>query len=236
MNGLVKKYLAELIGTAVLVLMGCGSVVIGGYGPAFPMGMLPVAFAFGLAVTAMAYTIGPISGCHINPAVTVAMVAAGRMEVGEAIGYIISQVVGAIVGALIIVVIVKGKIAGYDIGAGGLGQNGWGEGYGGGFGIGAALVTELVATFLFTAVILGVTQAKAGTGLIAGLIIGLTLTIIHVVFIPVTGVSVNPARSLGPAIFVGGTALAQVWLFLVVPLIGGLIAGVVFRAKILSAD
>ena len=235
-NGAIKKYLAELIGTAVLVLMGCGSVVIGGYGGAFPLGMLPVAFAFGLAVTAMAYTIGPISGCHINPAVTVAMVAAGRMQTNEAIGYIVSQLIGGIVGALIIVIIVTGKGGGYDIATAGLGQNGWGAAYLGEYSMLAAIVTELVATFIFTAVILGVTQAKAGSGLVAGLIIGLTLVIIHVVFIPVTGVSVNPARSLGPAIFAGGHALSQVWLFLIVPLIGGAIAGWTFKAKILSAD
>jgi aquaporin Z len=232
----VKKYLAELIGTAVLVLVGCGAVVIGGFGPTFPLGVVPVGLAFGLAVTAMAYTIGPISGCHINPAVTVAMVTAGRMEVNDAIGYIVSQVIGAIVGALILVLIVSGKGGGYDIVASGLGQNGWGEGYLGGYSTLAAVVTELVATFLFTAVILGVTQAKAGSGLIAGLIIGLTLLILHLAFIQVTGLSVNPARSIGPALFVGGHALAQLWLFIVVPLIGGALAGWTFRAKILSAD
>jgi aquaporin Z len=236
MGGNTRKYLAELIGTAVLVLMGCGSVAIAGYGPSFPVGMLPVALAFGLAVTAMAYTIGPISGCHINPAVTASFWAAGRMQPTEAIGYIISQVVGGIVGAVIIVIIVKGKLGGYDIAANGLGQNGWGEGYGGGFGIGAAIVTEIVATFIFTLVILNATHGRAGAGLVAGLVIGLTLAIIHIVFIPVTGVSVNPARSLGPAIFVGGKALAQVWLFLIMPLVGGLIAGWVYRARVVSLD
>jgi aquaporin Z len=236
MNSTVKKYVAELIGTAVLVLFGCGSVVIGGYGASFPVGMLPVAFAFGLAVTAMAYTIGPISGCHINPAVTVSMLVAGRIGVNEAIGYIISQIVGGILGALIIVVIVSGKGGGHDIAAHGLGENGWGPGYQGEYGLFAAALTELVATFVFTAVVLGVTQAKVGSGMIAGLIIGLTLVIIHVVFIQVTGVSVNPARSFGPAVFVGGNAIKQVWLFLTVPLIGGAVAGWVFRAGILSAD
>jgi aquaporin Z len=236
MNSTIKKYVAELIGTAVLVLMGCGAVVIGGYGGQFPLGILPVAFAFGLAVTAMAYTIGPISGCHINPAVTVSMVIAGRMEVSEAIGYIISQCVGAILGALIILLISTGRRGGYDVASLGLGQNGWGVGYLAEYNIWAAALTELVGTFLFTAVVLGVTQAKAGTGLIAGLIIGLTLVIIHVVFIPVTGVSVNPARSLGPAVFAGTQALSQLWLFIVVPVIGGALAGGLFRAKILSAD
>ncbi|MEO8666921.1 MAG: aquaporin [Bauldia sp.] len=236
MGGNTKKYLVELVGTAVLVLMGCGSVAIAGYGPSFPVGMLPVALAFGIAVTAMAYAIGPVSGCHINPAVTASFWAAGRMSSTEAIGYIVSQVVGGIVGTVLIIIIVKGKIGGYDIAASGLGQNGWGEGYGGGFGMGAAIVTEIVATFIFTLVILNATHGRAGAGLVAGLIIGLTLVIIHVVFIPVTGVSVNPARSLGPAIFVGGQAIAQVWLFIVMPLIGGLIAGWVYRAKLLTVD
>jgi aquaporin Z len=234
MNGAMKKYLAELIGTAVLVLFGCGAVVIG-YGGAFPLGMLPVAFAFGLSIVAMVYFIGPISGCHINPAVTVAVYTAGRMEIGEAIGYIVSQVIGAIVGALLLYLIVSGRLAGYDL-ANGLGQNGWGAGYGGEYGMGAAILSELITTFLFTGVILGVTQAKGGGGIVAGLAIGLTLVLIHIVFIPVTGVSVNPARSIGPALFAGGHAISQLWLFIVVPVIGGAIAGWSFRARILSAD
>jgi aquaporin Z len=232
----MKKYVAELIGTATLVLVGCGAIAIGGYGAALPIGIVPIGLAFGLAVTAMAYAIGPVSGCHINPAVTVAMVAAGRMEVGTAIGYIVSQLVGGVIGALILVVLLMGRSAGYDIAADGLGQNGWGAGYLGEYGIGAAILTEIVATFLFTAVILGVTQDKAGGGNVAGLIIGLTLFLLHLPFIQITGLSVNPARSLGPAVFVGGTALAQVWLFLVMPLIGGAIAGLLFKAKVLSAD
>jgi aquaporin Z len=242
MNGTVKKYLAELIGTATLVLVGCGAVTIGGYGAALGGGnviaVLPIALAFGLAVTAMAYAIGPVSGCHINPAVTVAMVAAGRMGVGEAIGYIVSQIVGGIVGALVLIVILSGKGgAAYDIAKAGLGQNGWGEGYLGGYGIGAAIIVEIVATFLFTAVILGVTHhSQSAAGHPAGLIIGLTLFVLHLPFIQVTGLSVNPARSLGPAIFVNnGVALGQVWLFLIMPLVGGAIAGWLFRANILSA-
>lgn len=236
MDGSMKKYLAELIGTATLVLLGCGSVVIGGFAETFPLGMLPVAFAFGLALMAMAYCIGPISGCHINPAVTVSMLVAGRIDQRNAIGYIIAQLIGGIVGAAILYVIATGRAGGYDVSVSGLGQNGWGPGYQGEYGLWAAALVELVATFLFTAVILGVTQAKGGGGTVAGLAIGLTLVVIHIVFIRVTGVSVNPARSLGPAIFVGGTALAQVWMFLIVPLVGGLIAGWVFKARILSAD
>ncbi len=236
MSGRLKKYVAELIGTAVLVLVGCGAITIGGYGSALPLGVVPIAFAFGLAVTAVAYAIGPVSGCHINPAVTVAMVAAGRMEVGEAIGYIVAQLVGAVVGVLILVFILSGAGGGYDVAAEGLGQNGWGAGYLGEYGLVAAIVTEIVATFIFVAVILGVTQEGPGAGRPAGLIIGLTLFMLHMPFIMVTGLSVNPARSLGPAVFVGGDALVQLWLFLIMPLIGGAIAGWLFRAKVLSAD
>jgi len=232
MSEALKKYLAEAIGTAVLVLIGCGSVAIGGYVTAAPVGLLPIAFAFGLAVTAMAYAIGPISGCHINPAVTVSMVAAGRMKMDQAIGYIISQVVGGIVGALVLWLIVSGKLV---ASTNGLGANGWGAGYAGEYGMGAAILTEIIATFLFTAVILGITQFTGAVVPAGGLIIGLTLTVIHIVFIPVTGVSVNPARSLGPAIFAGGNALAQVWLFIVMPPVGAAIAGWLFRAGILSA-
>jgi len=235
MDGMIKKYLAELIGTAVLVLIGCGAVAIGGYGPEFPLGIMPVGLAFGLAVTAMVYAIGSISGCHINPAVTVAMVAAGRMEPRDAVGYIISQIVGGIVGALILFVILLGKGGGYDIAVLGLGQNGWGPGYLGEFGIVSAIIVEIVATFIFAAVILGVTQEGGGMGRPAGLIIGLTLFALHLPFVMVTGLSVNPARSFGPAVFVGGQAIAQVWLFLIMPLIGGGIAGWLFRQKILSA-
>lgn len=236
MTSTMKKYFAELIGTATLILVGCGAITIGGYGGAFPIGVLPIALAFGLAVTAMAYAIGPVSGCHINPAVTVAMLAAGRMEVGTAVGYIVSQLVGGVVGILIVIVLLTDRGIGYDIAANGLGQNGWGAGYLGEYGIVAAILTEIVATFLFTSVILGVTQEKGGGGHVAGLIIGLTLFLLHLPFIQITGLSVNPARSLAPAIFVGGTALAQVWLFLIMPLIGGAIAGALFKAKVLSAD
>jgi aquaporin Z len=235
MEGAIKKYLAELVGTAVLVIVGCGAIAIGGYGAAFPLGIVPVGLAFGLAVTAMAYAIGPVSGCHINPAVTVAMFAAGRIEARETIGYIVSQVVGGIVGALVLYVILLGKGGGYDIASLGLGQNGWGPGYLGEFNIGSAIIVEILATFIFTAVILGITQPTATISHHpAGLIIGLTLFALHLPFIMVTGLSVNPARSLGPAVFVGGTAIQQVWLFLVMPLVGGAIAGWLFKARILS--
>jgi aquaporin Z len=171
----------------------------------------------------MAYGIGPISGCHINPAVTAAMFTAGRIDTTQAIGYMISQVIGAVVGALILVVILTGKPGGYDIAALGLGQNGYEAQSPGGYSMLAAVVTELFATFIFAVVILG-------------LIIGLTLLALHMPFFQVTGLSVNPARSIGPAAFVGGTALAQVWLFIAMPLLGGAIAGYLFRGRVLSAD
>jgi aquaporin Z len=229
----MRKYIAEFVGTAALVLIGCGAVVIGGFGAAFPLGILPVALAFGLTVTAMAYGIGPISGCHINPAVTVAMVSSGRMRAEEGIGYILAQIVGGIVGAGVLYLIVSGKLAGYNVATGGLGQNGWGQGYLGGYGLTAAIATEFVATLLFAIVILGATSVK-GTTPLAGLAIGLTLVALHFPFILVTGLSVNPARSLGPAVFVGGTALAQVWMFIVVPVLAGAVAGLLYRLKILE--
>ena len=224
----MQKLFAEAFGTAVLVLLGCGSVVAAGFGASFPLGMLPVAMAFGLSLMAMAYTIGPISGCHINPAVTIGVLTAGRISIGEAVGYIVAQLIGGLIGAAVLYVIVSGKVAGYNLAQGGLGQNGWGAGYGGGFGTTSAFLVEVIATFIFVFLILRVTSVERFAG-IAGLTIGLTLMLIHICFINVTGVSVNPARSVGPAIIVGGTALAQLWLFLIAPTIGGLLAGLVNR-------
>ncbi|MCG5234693.1 aquaporin Z [Xanthobacter oligotrophicus] len=229
----MNKYVAEFIGTAVLVLFGCGSAVLTGYVSA-PIGMLAIAFAFGLAVTSMAYGIGHVSGCHINPAVTVGVWAAGRLPTSEVPFYIIAQVLGGIAGAAILFFIASGKLSGFDVAkAPGLGQNGWGEGYAGGFGLGAAIVAELVGTFVFLVVILGSTS-KAGITQAAGLAIGLSLVMIHIVFIPVTGVSVNPARSIGPALFAGGKAIGQLWLFIVVPLVGAYLAGLLFKLKVLE--
>lgn len=233
----MKKYVAEFIGTAVLVLIGCGSATIGELGGALgaqgigPVALLPIAFAFGLAVTGMAYGIGPVSGCHINPAVTLGVWSAGRMPTSEVPGYIIAQILGGVAGAAILYMILSGKGAGWD---GGLGANGWGEGYGGGYSLGAAFLTEFVGTFIFLVVILGATSA-AGSTPVAGLAIGLTLVIIHITFIKVTGVSVNPARSLGPALLLGGKALSQVWLFFVAPIAGALVAGALFKARVLEA-
>jgi aquaporin Z len=225
----MHKLIAEAFGTAVLVLLGCGAVTVGGFGPAFPMGILPVALAFGLTVMAMIYAIGPISGCHINPAVTIGLVAAGRMTAAEGVGYIVAQFIGGAIGAFALYLILTGRLAPYDLAKDGLGQNGWGPAYLGKFGLVPAFVTEVVATFIFIFVILRATgQHHFGT--IAGLVVGLTLVMLHFPFINVTGLSVNPARSLGPALVVGGGALAQVWLFILAPAIGGLLAGLADKA------
>lgn len=227
----MQKAVAEFIGTMTLVLLGCGAAVLAGK----EVGFLGISFAFGLALIAMAYGIGPISGCHINPAVSFAAFVAGRMSGGDLIMYVIAQCLGAIAGAAILWFIATGKLAGYDVAASGLGQNGWGPGYLGEYGVASAFVFEVVATFLFVVVILGSTQAGA-PAMMAGLAIGLTLVVIHIVGIPVTGVSVNPARSLGPALFAGPTALGQLWLFIVAPLIGALAAGLLFKSGVLEAD
>lgn len=225
----MKKLVAEFIGTATLVFFGCGSAVLAGP----EVGQLGIAFAFGLAIVAMAYGIGPISGCHVNPAVSFGAFLSGRMSVTEMVQYWVAQFLGALAGAGILYMIASGK-AGYDLAVNGLGQNGFGESYLGGYSMTAALVFEIVATFLFVTVILGSTQAKA-PGQFAGLAIGLTLVVIHIVGIQVTGVSVNPARSFGPAVFVQGQALSQLWLFIVAPLVGAGLAGLLFRAKTLEA-
>lgn len=232
----MKKAVAEFVGTFTLVLFGCGAAVIAGMGTgSTSVDVLGIAFAFGLSIVAMAYGIGMISGCHINPAVSLGVYLAGRMPAGEMITYWIAQVLGALAGAVVLAVILSGKASGWD---GGLGQNGWGTGYLGEYNMLSALVFEIVATFLFLVCILGVTQKGAPSHL-AGLAIGLTLVVIHIVGINVTGVSVNPARSLGPAIIGAGSnpaALAQVWLFIVAPLIGGAAAGILFKSGLLSAE
>ncbi|MFG1399565.1 aquaporin Z [Roseixanthobacter pseudopolyaromaticivorans] len=227
----MKKYVAECLGTATLVLFGCGAAVLTGAGGVH-LGTFQIAFAFGLAVTSMAYGIGHVSGCHINPAVTLGVWAAGRLSAAEVPKYIIAQIIGGILGAGILYVIASGRLASFSV-AEGMGQNGWGEGYLGGYGLGSAILTELVATFIFLVVILGSTS-KAGITQAAGLAIGLSLVMIHIVFIPVTGVSVNPARSIGPALFAGGKALTQLWLFIIVPPIGAVLAGLLFRFRVLE--
>jgi aquaporin Z len=231
----MNKMLAEFIGTFTLVLFGCGAAVIAGPAVgATTVGVLGIAFAFGLAIVAMAYGIGPVSGCHINPAVSFGVFIAGRMSAQEMALYWVAQFLGAIAGAGVLYLIASGQ-AGYEVGEYGLGSNGWGAGYLGEYSMQAALVFEIVATLLFLVVILGSTQTKAPAQF-AGLSIGLTLAVIHIVGIQVTGVSVNPARSLGPAVFAQGAALTQLWLFFVAPLIGAAIAGVLFRQRVLEAE
>jgi aquaporin Z len=227
----MKKYLAELVGTFILVLFGCGTAVVAGD----KVGIVGIAFAFGFGLIAAAYGIGPISGCHINPAVSLGVWTAGRMSAKDLVGYWIGQFAGGILAALVLWVIIGGVSGGYDIAASGLGQDGWGPGYQGGFNVTSAMVFEFVATMIFVLVVLGSTQKKAPAGF-AGLAIGITLVVIHIFGIHITGVSVNPARSLGPALLVGGKALAQVWLFLLVPSLGGIVAGLLFRSKALEAD
>jgi aquaporin Z len=226
----MKKYIAELVGTFILVLFGCGTAVIAGD----KVGILGIAFAFGLALIGAAYGIGPISGCHINPAVSLGVFVAGRMKIGDMLGYWVGQFAGAIAAAFLLSIIAAGS-AGYNLAVNGLGQDGWGPGYQGEYGIGAAILFELFATLVFVIVILGSTQKSAPSGF-AGLAIGITLVAIHIFGIHITGVSVNPARSLGPALIVGGAALKQVWLFLVFPSVGGLLAGLLFRTGILAAE
>jgi aquaporin Z len=233
----MKKPIAEFIGTFTLVFFGCGAAVIAGMGTGpTAIDVLGIAFAFGLAIVAMAYGIGPISGCHVNPAVSFGVFIAGRMTMSDLISYAVAQVLGAIAGAVVLYIILSGKAAGWT---GGLGQNGWGAGYLGEYNLFSAFVFEVVATFLFLVCILGVTQ-KGSPSQFAGLAIGLTLVAIHIVGINVTGVSVNPARSLGPAIVGAATnpgALGQVWLFIIAPLIGAGIAGFLFKSGgVLAAD
>jgi aquaporin Z len=223
----MKKYLAEAVGTFILVLFGCGTAVVAGE----KVGVVGIAFAFGFALIGAAYGIGPLSGCHINPAVSLGVWMAGRMRAADMIGYWVGQFAGAILAAGILSVIVNGVAGGHDPSK--LGQNGWGPGYLGEYNMTSAILFEFVATFIFVVVILGSTQKAAPAGL-AGLAIGITLVVIHLFGIYITGVSVNPARSLGPALFAGGKALSQLWLFLLVPSLAGIAAGLVFRVHALE--
>jgi aquaporin Z len=223
---LAKRLAAELIGTFWLVLGGCGSAVLAAAFPNVGIGLLGVSFAFGLTLLTMAFAIGPISGCHINPAVTVGFWVSGRFPAKDVIPYIIAQVVGGILAAAILYLIASGK-AGFDVKAG-FASNGYGAHSPGGYSLGSAAICELVMTFMFLLVILGATHGRASTGF-APIPIGLCLTLIHLISIPVTNTSVNPARSTGPAIFVGDWALDQLWLFWVAPIVGAAIAGLVWR-------
>ena len=223
----MKKYLAEMVGTMVLVLMGCGVAVSLGCDPINNIpAVVGTAFAFGLSVVAMAYTIGGISGCHINPAITFGVALSGRMKWGEAIGYWIGQIVGAIIAGAVLLLLSK-VVTAPDL-TGGLGTNGVANA-GGPWG---ACLVEFIATFLFVFVVLGTTDAKKGAGNFAGLAIGLTLILIHLVCINLTGTSVNPARSIGPALFAGGDALKDVWVFICAPLVGGALAACAWKGMV----
>ncbi|AWD23265.1 aquaporin Z [Pseudogemmobacter blasticus] len=225
-----KKFFAEVLGTFILVFFGCGAAVLMGA----QIGLMGIALAFGLTIVAAAYGLGAISGAHLNPAVSLGALMAGRIDATTFAVYALAQVAGAILAAAVLLLIASGG-QGYDIAVNGLGQNGYGAGYQGGYSLTSALVFEGVATFIFVTVILGATQSGAPAAM-AGLAIGLTLTMIHLVGIAVTGTSVNPARSIGPALLVGGTALSQLWVFIVAPLVGGALAGIVHKAGLTRAD
>lgn len=220
----MKKYIAEMVGTMVLVLMGCGSAVFAGSAAgavSAGVGTLGVAFAFGLSVVAMAYTIGGISGCHINPAITLGVFMSGRMGGKDAALYMIFQVIGAILGSAILFALVS--TGGHD-GPTATGFNGFGDGE-----MLQAFIAEMVFTFIFVLVVLGTTDSKKGAGNFAGLAIGLSLVLVHIVCIPITGTSVNPARSIGPALFEGGAALSQLWLFIVAPFVGAVLSAILWK-------
>jgi aquaporin Z len=227
-----KKVMAEFFGTFWLVFGGCGSAVLAAAFPNTGIGFAGVALAFGLTVLTMAYAVGHISGGHFNPAVTIGLWAGGRTPASNLLPYILAQLVGAIAAAAVLYLIASGK-AGFDL-AGGFASNGYGEHSPGGYSLVACLVAELVLTFMFLFVIMGATDSRAH-GALAPLAIGLTLTIIHLIGIPVTNTSVNPARSTGPAIFVGGWALAQLWLFWLAPIVGGAAGGFAYRS-LMEAD
>lgn len=223
-----KRYIAEFIGTMVLVIFGCGSAVaantlVGSLGVNVPLAYttLPIAFAFGLVIVAMAYSIGNVSGCHINPAVSLAMLISGKLDFGDFIGYICAQFIGGIAGAGVLCFIFGSNAN--------LGQNGYGEASALGTGLLPAIVVEIILTFVFIFAILGVTSKVENSG-VAGIVIGLTLTLVHIMGIPFTGTSVNPARSLGPALLAGGIALSQVWVFIIAPFVGAALAAVVYKA------
>ena len=220
----MKRYISELIGTMVLVLFGCGSAAIAGS----ILGNLGIAMAFGLSIVAMAYVIGDVSGCHINPAVSIGMWIDGRMEAKDMIMYIIFQCIGAIIGIALLAAIINSApdLGGYL--TTGLGQNGFGEASLVGLNVVGAIIVEIILTFVFVFTVLGVTK-KAENATVAGIVIGLTLAFVHIMGIPLTGTSVNPARSLAPALCLGGQALQQVWVFILAPIVGAVIAGLLFK-------
>src|SRR5882757_8277201 len=231
----MKKYFAEFIGTFALVLFGCGAAVVSGKtipdtvlaGAPAGIGVLGIALAFGLAVVVMCYAIGPISGCHINPAITIAMLVAGKISAKDSVGYIIAQFAGAVLGAAVLYAFQQGG-PNPTIGEWALGSNGWGPGYLGNYSTVSAFLTEAILTFLFLFVIFA-TTSRLGNSPMTGLAIGLTLVLIHLVAIPITGTSVNPARSFGPALLAGGKAFQQLWLFMIAPVLGGIVAALAWR-------
>jgi aquaporin Z len=222
----IRKYVAEAIGTFWLTFGGCGAAIIAAGFPNVGIGLLGVSFAFGLTVVTMAYAIGHVSGCHLNPAVTVGLAAGGRFPTGQIFPYIVAQVIGAIVAAAVLYVIARGA-PGFDL-AGGFAANGYGEHSPGQYGVASAFIAEVLLTAFFLFIIMGATHGRAPAGF-APLAIGLGLTLIHLISIPITNTSVNPARSTGPALFAGGWAIGQLWLFWVAPLVGGVIGGYVYR-------
>lgn len=223
-----QKFLAEFIGTFWLVLGGCGAAVLSAAFPGLGIGFLGVALAFGLTVLTLVYGLGHISGAHFNPAVSFGLWAGGRFKTADLLPYVVAQVLGAILASAILYCIASGK-SGFDVVQSGFATNGYGARSPGGYSLFACLLTEVVMTFMFLMIILGATDGRAPQGF-AGIAIGLGLTLIHLISIPVTNTSVNPARSTGPALFVGGPALSQLWLFWVAPLAGALLAGLVYRA------
>ncbi len=228
---MAQKMMTECLGTFILVFFGCGAAVFMGA----EIGMMGISFAFGLAIVAAAYAIGSVSGAHLNPAVSLGVMISGRMTSGEFIRYSAAQVLGACLATFAIYIIASGT-ADYSVAENGLGQNGYGAGYLGEYNMVSAFLFELLATFLFVTVILGATRSVGGAGAFAGLAIGLTLVAIHLVGINITGVSVNPARSIGPALFAGGDALADLWLFIVAPFLGAALAGLLEQSGLTSVD
>lgn len=222
----LKKYIAEFLGTAILVLFGCGTAVfssgLSGGTDNGTLGVVSIALAFGLSIVAGAYSIGHVSGCHVNPAVSLAMFINGKLDIIDLIGYIVSQVAGAFAGSGLLMLITK------ETAADGLGSNGYGELSSVGISMTGAIIVEIVLTFVFVLTVLGVTSSEKYSS-VAGIVIGLTLTFVHIIGIPLTGTSVNPARSLAPAVLDGGIALNQVWVFLVAPLAGAALAGIIFK-------
>jgi aquaporin Z len=220
----MKRYISELIGTMVLVLFGCGSAAIAGS----VLGTFGIAMAFGLSIVAMAYVIGDISGCHVNPAVSIGMWIDGRLETKDLLVYIVFQFIGAIIGIALLVMIINSapSLGGYA--ATGLGQNGFGSASSVGLDVVGAILVEIILTFVFVFTVLGVTK-KAENATVAGIVMGLTLAFVYLLGIPLTGASVNPARSLAPALFLGGQALEQVWVFILAPVVGAVIAGILFK-------